>query len=324
MISLLQVVGYVGAWDWYWIPQQGFPQPSPGVFQNPAHTPLRSIDVLTVNYQTSFAPIYWVEDAAQIAARAAIEGNSGIYEDVQDAPNAITDPVAIMLYAQALLDRYGANGMPYQVSYSTTDENATILQHKTITPGQLQNIVLANPALDLLGGLISDVQITEVDATYLQYSVTVLSGEYQGNWTQFFAALVTQAQLPSPSPQRQYTWPIAPTIPGLVNPGVTGGYATPQVNIVNNAVELIISFQVYMPNANTGTVQFTLLVNGSGLASLAITFLPGETGTKIAYVTIQIPLRTYAGDVLAVDVTGAGISAVRDAYATLMTSIIAT
>jgi len=266
-----------------------------------------------------------VQDDAQIAARAAIEGNSGIYEDVEDAPNTVTDPQAIILYAQELLDRYGSQGIPYQVTYSTNDINARALLNAAITPGQIQTIALANPLLAIASGLISDVQISDVDLQYFQYSITVLSGQYQGNWTQFFAALAAQAQLPAPSAQNQYAWDIAPTIPGLANPGVTGGYATPQTNIVVNAVEIIISFKVNMPNPNTGLVQFTLLVNGSGIGSLAITFQIGEAGTQIAYGTIQDVFRINAGALLTVDVTGGAISpGVKDATAVLVTSVAAT
>ena len=296
-----------------------------GVSQIQSNPPLGTGDVLIISYQTQLSPIYWVQNDAQIAARAAIEGNSGIYEDVQDAPNTITDPQAIILYAQSLLDRYGSQGIPYQVSYATTDRNATSLLNAALTPGQLQNISMANPLLAIVGGMISDVQISEVDLQYFQYSITVLSGQYQGNWVQFFAALAAQAQLPTPSAQNQYTWPIGPTIPGLSNPGVTGGYRTSQVNIVNNAAEIIISFRVNMPSPNLGIVQFTLLVNGSGIAYLALTFQIGETGTKIAYGTISNVFRIYAGDIIAVDVTGGAISpAVKDAFALLLTSVSAT
>jgi hypothetical protein len=296
-----------------------------GVSQVQSNPPLGTGDVLVVSYQTQLAPIYWVQNDAQIAARAAIEGNSGIYEDVQDAPNTITDPTAIILYAQSLLDRYGSQGIPFQVTYSTDDILARSLLLAAITPGQLQNITMANPLLAVVAGLISDVQISDVDLQYFQYSITLLSGQYQGNWVQFFAALAAQAQLPSPSAQNQYGWPIAPTIPGLSNPGVTGGYATPQVNIVNNAAETILSFRVNMPTANTGIVQFTLLVNGSGIGALAITFQPGETGTKVAYGTVSNVFRLYAGDLLAVDVTGGAISpAITDAFALLLTSVAAT
>lgn len=295
------------------------------VSQIQSNPPLGVGDVLVVSYQTQLAPIYWVQNDAQIAARAAIEGNSGIYEDVQDAPNTITDPQAIILYAQSLLARYGSQGIPFQVGYSTNDQNTKALLTTALTPGQLQNITLANPLLAVVDGIISDVQISDVDLQYFQYSLTVLSGQYQGNWVQFFAALAAQAQLPSPSAQNQYSWTIAPTIPGLSNPGVTGGYATPQVNIVNNAAETILSFRVNMAAVNTGIVQFTLLVNGSGIAGLAITFAIGESGTKVAYGTISNVFRIYVGDILAVDVTGGAISpAVKDAFALLLTSVAAT
>jgi hypothetical protein len=312
VISLLQVVGFPGPWDWYYIPQQGFPEPAPGVFQNPSHTPLSSAHVLTVNYSSQLSPIYWVQDNAQIAARAAIEGNTGVYEDVQDAPST-TDPGAIAAYAAGLLARYGSNGIPYQVSYTTDTDG--------LFAGMLQEIVTANPAINLLAGLIVAVHIRDIDGQFLRYGVTVASAQYQGNWTQFFAALVTASQFPQPGAFNYYTWTVGPSVPGVTNPG-SGTGTQPGQRIVTNAVELIQSFQFSNPNAAGGLNQITLLINGSGVFSLQIEFATGETGTKQVFVPSSNPLRVYAGDVLEIFVGGAG--GVKDGVAKLATSIAVT
>jgi hypothetical protein len=312
VISLLDVVGFPGPWDWYYIPQQGFPAPAPGVFQNPSHTPLSSAHVLTVNYSSQLSPIYWVQDNAQIAARAAIEGNTGVYEDVQDAPST-TDPGAIAAYAAGLLARYGSNGIPYQVSYTTDTDG--------LFAGMLQEIVTANPPINLLAGQIVAVQIRDVDGTFLRYGVTVASAQYQGNWTQFFAALVTASQFPQPGNFNPYEWTIGPSVPGVTNPG-SGTGTQPGTRIVTNAVELIQSFQFTNPTAVVGINQITLLINGSGVFSLQIEYASGETGTKTVFVPSSVPLRVFAGDVLAIFVGGAG--AVKDGVAKLTTAIAVT
>lgn len=312
VISILDVATSGGAYDWYWIPQQGFPAPAPGVFQNQAHTPLSPTDVLTVNYSSQLSPIYWVQDNAQIAERAAIEGNTGIYEDVEDAPST-TDPAAIATYAQGLLDRYGKNGIPYTVNYSTDSDG--------LFAGMLQEIMLTNPAIALLAGLVIGVQIRDVDGVFLRYGVSVASNQYQGNWTQFFAALVTASQFPQPGNFVTYVWDIGQSVPGLTNPG-TGTGTQPGIRVVGNAIELIQSFKFSLPNAVAGLNQITLLVNGSGVFSLQIEFVAGETGTKTAYVPSSSPLRVYAGDTFAVFVGGAG--GVIDGVATLVTAIAVT
>lgn len=312
VISLLDVVGFPGPWDWYYIPQQGFPEPAPGVFQNPSHTPLSSAHVLTVNYSSQLSPIYWVQDNVQIAARAAIEGNTGVYEDMEDAPST-TDPGAIAAYAQGLLDRYGKNGIPYQISY-TTDRDGLVA-------GMSQELTFANPPINLLAGLIISVQIRDVDGEFLRYGVTVASNQYQGNWTQFFAALVTASQFPQPGAFNNYTWTIGQSVPGVANPG-SGTGTQPGQRIVTNAVELIQSFQFTNPNAVVGLNQITLLVNGSGVFSLQIEFESGVTGTKQVFVPRDTPLRIYAGDVLEIFVGGAGV--VKDGIAKLTTSIAVT
>lgn len=305
--------------QWYVLETSGT---GSGVFQIPSHTPLNSGQVLVISYQTDLAPIYWVQNDAQILARAAIEGNSGIYEDVQDAPNTITDPLAIQVYAQSLLDRYGSAGMPFQIGYSTDDFELvpTLASVATITPGQLQEIILSNPAISLLAGLINSVQITDVDGQYFMYNVVVLSGEYQGDWTQFFAALVTQAQIPQASNFNTYYWQVAPTIPGVTNPGVTGGYITPQVNVVKNAVELVRYMIVHLAQTNVEIVHFTLNVNSDG--RLGIDIRPGTDGNFTAYP--DQPIRLYAGDVMVIELDGGGINPVKDATVTVVTTIAVT
>lgn len=313
VVVTLDEIGSIPTYDWYWIP--GPTGMGYGIQQNPSHAALTSADTLVISYQTQLAPIYWVQNNTQIAERAAIEGNSGIYEDVQDAPNGVTDPAAIIAYANGLLARYGNNGIPYQATYSTRLPG---MATAPIFAGMLQQIVTSNPLLNFTG-LISNVTWQDVDGQFMQMSVTVLSDEYQGDFTQFFAALVAQSQVPQPTAFNPYVLLIAPSYPGITNPGVTGGYVTPGSVIISNAVELLQSFQVYMPTANAGACHFALLVNGSGV--IAVDFAAGETGTKTAFASITAPIRLFAGDVLKVELDGGGISAVKDATAQVQTSI---
>ena len=294
------------------------------VNQIQTHPPLGPGDVLVVSYSAQISPIYWVQDDAQIAARAAIEGNSGVYEDVQDAPNTVTDPAAIAAYAQSLLTRYGSQGIPYQVSYSTDDlvnHSPQLLTH-AIKPGQLQTILLGNPAIALLGGLIKSVRITDVNLTFLRYDLVVLSGLYQGDWTQFFAALVGQAQLPQPSAQNTYNIPVGQTVPNVTNTGANGG-TQPLIQIVINSTEIFQSFRVQMTTALGADTSFQLLVNGSGvIGGGGVIFAAGTTGSKIVYGVFATPLRLHTGDVLAISI---GINpGVKDAMCTITTSVAVT
>jgi hypothetical protein len=297
-----------------WIGPSAPGDTSQTVSQNPSGTPLTSADTLEISYQSlGPAPIYWVQDDAQIAERAAVEGNSGIYEDVEQAPST-TDPTAIVAYAYGLLQRYGANGIPFQVSYATRVPGLFV--------GMIQNVVLSNPAVSMIGALISAITISDVDGQFLNYAVTVISANYQGNWTQFFAALVAASSLPQPGNFVTYQWTVGPSVPGVVNPGVTGG-TQPGVRVVANAVELPMQFSVYLAQPANGETQFTLLVNGTGVSALQVTFENGQEGIQTAYAVIGDTLRVYAGAQLQVFLGGPTAN-VMDAVCTLVTAIAVT
>ena len=299
-----------------WIGPAASGDQSQTVFQNPSGTPLSSSDVLEISYQTlGPAPIYWVQDNAQIAERAAIEGNSGIYEDVEQAPST-TDPTAIVAYAEGLLQRYGANGIPFQVNYSTLIDGLFV--------GMLQSVVLSNPAISLLGGLISQVSINDVDGQFLNYAVTVISANYQGNWTQFFAALVAAGQLPQPGNFTTYSWTIGPTVPGVLNPGYSNTTEpAPGVRVVANAVELVMSLSVILPVAAGAQVSFEIVAEPGDEGFVSVSFLATQSGIQTFYVPFSSPIRLSGGTQLQVQVGGLGVggSSVTDAVVTLVTAI---
>ena len=234
---------------------------------------------------------------------------------MQDAPST-TDPGAIIAYAQGLLDRYGKNGIPYQVGYTTDTDG--------LVAGMLQNISLSNPAVNLTGGLVVSVTIHFVDKTIFRYDVLVASNRYQGNWTQFFAALVTASQFAQPSAFGNYTFTIGPTVPGVVNPGALNAGAQPGQRIVTHAVELVQSFTFTLPVAMATDITINPLVNGAGISgtTFQLVFKAGQTGTKTAYATATTANRVFAGDVLEVflAIAGSPVVGVKDGIGTIITS----
>ena len=296
VIPITDVASHPAGWQWYWINPQGSLGGGPGVFQNPNNPPLQSTDVLEVDYASNLSPIYWVQDNAQIAARAAIEGNSGVYEDVQQAPSTMTDPNAIKVYAAGLLARYGSNGIPFQIGYATRRDG--------LFAGMLQSVVMANPPIALSsGGLISQVTISDVDGDFLNYSVIVLQALYQGDWTTFFAALIANASVAQPGNFVTYPWTIAPSTPGIASPGIgNGDYESPIVNSVQNAVELLQSMTVTIPDAyDTGTISVVLFGPGR-VGLITVDFGEGVSGTLVNYPAVDAPVRLYRSDQLQVEV----------------------
>ena len=187
----------IGAWDWYYIPDGN------GVQQNWTETPLTSSDTLTVGYPTALTPIIWVSCNAQIAIRAALEGNSGVYQDVQQA-SSVTDPATLLAFATGLLNRYGClNGIPVEVIYNTIKDGLTV--------GQLQTINTSEPLCPIpVPGIPSPsdvfqiiaITITDVDKTFLNYQVTADSGLLQAvNAAAFFANLVAATSQAQPANQ---------------------------------------------------------------------------------------------------------------------------
>lgn len=308
VIMLSQVAGAApGSWDWYWIPNGA------GVFQNQGNPRLKSTDVLTVNYQAQLSPIIWVSCAAEIAARAAIEGNSGIYEDVQDVPN-ITDPTALKQYATALLNRYGcSNGIPREVKYKTYRDGLFV--------GQLQNINLSEPLVAALNYFITQVEIRDIQKQFLEYTITADSGLYLGDWTQFFAAIVDRGQQAQPGTFVEYDWALVPTIPGVVNPGLTGTGIFPLTRSCTHQVEIAQYFSVIanaLPNPNPSTWQ--VLVNGNGIG---FPLTATQAGIEYRFYFQQGIGQTqfFAGDVFQILVQGGASGSIRDVTCKLVTAI---
>lgn len=289
-VAQLTPSGFVPATGWQWYIVQPQPNlPSYGLFQFGGNAALVPGDVLIIEYQIPLSPILWVENAAQIAARKAIEGGTGVYEDVQQAPST-TDPAALLAYANGLLARY-SNGIPFQVTYATRTQ-------KPLFAGMLQTIQISNPPLNFTG-LISQVAWQEVDGTFMEQSVTVLSGEYQGDFTQFFAALVAGTALAPPANTSGYTWNTGANYPpgGTPNPSELS-----QVYIVRNAVEAPLSLKCYVPPATPlpCTMTFTVLVNGNIWFAIAVQ--SGSSGSFVVYPTTQGTPKAFAGDVIQMQV----------------------
>lgn len=295
------------SWDWYWIPG------GEGVFQNLNNPRLTSADTLEVDYQTALSPIIWVFCQSEIDARAAIEGNSGIYEDVQDVPN-ITDPAALKQYATAMLNRYGClNSIPRQIKYRTYRDGLFV--------GQLQNINLSKPLVSAANFLITQVDIHDVQKQFLEYSLQLDSGEYLGDWAQFFAAIVQRGQQAQPGAFVTYEWSLVPTIPGVVNPGMTSTGIFPLIRTCGHQVEIAQYFSVIansLPNPNPASFQ--VLVNGNGIGA---PLTPTQAGIEYRqYFQGGVgQTQFFAGDVFQILAQGGASGSIRDVTVKLVTAI---
>lgn len=293
-----------GSWDYYWIPG-GY-----GVVANVAPV---STDILIVNYQTRLAPVTTVTCAAQVALRGSAEGNSGYYDTVLDVQN-ITDPAAILNYANAMLNRYGCtNGIPSQVIYATIKDG--------LFAGMLQTINLTQPLVNSATYLISGVTWKDVDADHIEYQVTCDIGQYLGdNYLQYFQSLVNRGQMPQPGNIQTYFGVLAPTVAGVANPGIQGGTQFTWSHTCRNQVETVQYLSLVCntgPTTNSPIIQ--LLINSVG--SLFITVAKNTAGgiELRAYPTATITL--HAGDFLQMQHSNGDDANMKDVMVTLVTSI---
>ncbi len=291
--GLSQIAGHVAdgtiPYDWYWVDPNGA-----GVFQNQTHAPITSADTLEVCYPSQVPPVIFAQDLTQIAARAAVEGNSGIYDGVFQAKD-ITDPASLQAYAQGLITRFGSAGIPREVQFSTNRDG--------LRAGQLIRINTSNPFVPDAEYLITTVTITDVDKTYLRYQVTATSGANPADWLAFFNAVNKAAALSAPSNREQHTWVIAPSYAGITNPGVQGGVQA-QLYVIQAASALLISITVSMATAaQTEGWGVQILINGNGAFTAAganpPVFPPGAVFPATFF--FPNPTRVFAGDVIQVD-----------------------
>lgn len=123
----------------YWIPN-GY-----GIQFSPQVGPAGGA-VIVVTYGTFFSNVTFQEDDAQIAARSAAEGGTGIYEDLYEAKDLELDPANQL--ATGLLARSGT--IPIEVQYSTFTPGLDV--------GTLQTINVP------IVGVNQDMVITEIDS----------------------------------------------------------------------------------------------------------------------------------------------------------------
>jgi hypothetical protein len=169
--------------DWYWN------KASADIVQDAAGALLASTDTLAVTYQGLFPLIVSADASTEIAARAAAEGGSGVYEALVTDQSIDTRALATDT-ATGLLRRYGTITQVVSFSYEDPDDATGTGR---LAAGQLLSVNVS--AHNLAGSfLIDSVSAVDVGGAYLRYQVQALSGESLGSWEDFFAQLVTAGQ----------------------------------------------------------------------------------------------------------------------------------
>lgn len=143
-------------------------------------TPLTSVDTLSIVYKGLFPIIVDVESSDEIDDRAAIEGGTGVYTEVENDTRIDSRDLALVK-ADELLRRFGV--IPVTVSVTT--------QRFGLRAGHLIEIV--NPGLGIDEQLLIErVQVRHLGALVLEYRIDCISGELLGGWVEFFKRLQEQ------------------------------------------------------------------------------------------------------------------------------------
>ncbi len=132
---------------------------------------------VVIVYTGEYPLVIIADEPGKIASRQAVEGGTGIWEDIDDEP-AITDVDAARDSAVAKLDRFSTIG---QVFILDTVEAG-------FEPGQLVPISW----LTLGDMLIESVETREIRADKPTFRITAIVGPSGGDWTRFFRGLADQ------------------------------------------------------------------------------------------------------------------------------------
>jgi hypothetical protein len=137
---------------------------------------------VALTYQGLFPILVDERIDAEILARRALEGGTGVYEAIADDPAINVQTVAVQK-ALAYLRKHGV--IPQTIRFET--------DRPGLRPGQLLPVRVATAGLDD-NYLIESVNMRDVQGAVNRYQVTAVSGDALGGWLEWFSALARQAQ----------------------------------------------------------------------------------------------------------------------------------
>lgn len=237
--------------DFYWI-RDGF-----GIF-NQDHATLTGSDTLVVVYTPPATNIVTVEDAAEIAARAAAEGGSGRYEAIDEQRN-LTTYEALIAIAEGDLAQHGT--IPVRPSFKTRTAG--------LAPGQRISVNLTRHGINT-SYLIEQINFRWIAARtdFIEWSVSATSlDRAQPARTAWMEKLVEMARIGAPPQQVTGT-------SGGGSSGGTGGWSerpSGNMNGTNTTFTLV--------SAPSPTAGLILAVNGIVLRPGTDYTLSGNTIT---------------------------------------------
>ena len=161
-----------------------YTQGSDGLYRD-QHAEFAGGESIVVTYQPPASNIVSAQDDAEIAARAVIEGGTGISEAIDEMQSIITQAEADS-YAAGMVRRFAGVGVPLELRFETDTDG--------LEPGQKLNVNIPN-----LGVSNEDLIGSTVDAKCMlddlwRYQVTCVRGESLQSWDQYLNRVVEIAR----------------------------------------------------------------------------------------------------------------------------------
>ncbi len=150
---------------------------SPGEYNLRAETAPVNGASIVIRYRALGSNTYVVEDTGEQAARAAIEGGTGIYENVIDDTDNV-DALGSVAKAQSVLD---ANKfIAEEIRYETDVAGLMV--------GQLQSVIISSQGIN--GNyLIDQISIVAWSTTLVGFTVRALGGNHLDDYLDYFKGL---------------------------------------------------------------------------------------------------------------------------------------
>jgi hypothetical protein len=223
--------------------------------------------VLSVDFTltTDFPEPVLSENSAEIAARQAIEGGTGIYEALETLTD-ISDAAMVQEYADNLLTRFGVMGL--ELDFST--------HRYGLEPGM--STVVNLPGMDINETLIVEsITLQEEAKRVLRQTVKLSNQIQQRDALTAMHRLIKRIRKSARAQEVNIPFDIAKTLPGITNPGAeVGVWGNPFIVPYDNFT--LKDFSLYFATPPSGGFfEMRILRNGTNIFNTNPQYTDGIT-----------------------------------------------
>ena len=166
---------------WYWQLGSAVVNQAPEVL-GVAQAPVADGVTVQISYRGQYPILVSAQDDVAIAQRIAVEGGTGVYDDIVEDSD-ISSETSATERAYGLLRRY-----------ARIQRRATVTTNATgLRAGQLVTLNITQHGLTGQW-LVESVDTMDFNGQSVHYRVVLLDGEALGGWQQFFGAIIRSAR----------------------------------------------------------------------------------------------------------------------------------